>query len=254
MQPILPPLHLPKQMKKEEDHAKNVLDEMRQIEGQIDNHMRPYFQIYRKFYVKIFPDLVEELKSSLKDCYSVLDLGCGKSSPIQHLNLGFTMGIDVYEPYLRESKEKGIHDQYLKTDVLDIDKQIKEKSFDAVIMIDLIEHLSKEDGAKLIRKAERIAEKKVIVFTPNGFSEKIHLEDDNIWQKHKSGWKTTEMKELGFEVKGFNGIRPLRGEHGEIRYSPKPFWFLVSGLTQLAVKNHPDHAFQLFCVKDFSSS
>src|SRR2546427_12042877 len=122
---------------------------------------------YRKIYVKVFPDLVEELKETLKDCYSVLDLGCGKSSPIQHLNLGFTMGVDIYEPYLQESKEKGIHDQYLKTDVLNIDKQIREKSFDAVIMIDLIEHLSKAEGRKLIEKAERIATKKVIVFTTN---------------------------------------------------------------------------------------
>src|SRR5437867_4449888 len=160
------------------------------------------------------------------------------------------MGIDIYDPYLQESRKKEIHNQYMKMNVMDVDNQVKEKSFDAVIMIDLIEHLSKEDGEKLIKKAEKIAIKKIIIFTPNGFSEKVHLEDDNIWQKHESGWKANEMKELGFDVIGLNGIKPFRGEHGEIKYSPRPFWLLISSLTQLAVKNHPDHAFQLFCVKN----
>jgi len=46
---------------------------------------------------------------------------------------------------------------------------IESKSFDIVIAMDLIEHLPKSDGYKLLYEMERIARKACMIMTPNGF-------------------------------------------------------------------------------------
>ena len=60
-------------------------------------------------------------------------------------------------------------------------------SFDVVIAFDLIEHLSKEDGYRLVYEMERIARRICVIFTPNG-----HVwqppRPDNSFDAHLSGW------------------------------------------------------------------
>jgi len=57
----------------------------------------------------------------------------------------------------------------VKVDVLEIEVHFGWDSFDVVLVFDLIEHITKENGEKLIRQLENIARDKVIIFTPNGF-------------------------------------------------------------------------------------
>ena len=47
--------------------------------------------------------------------------------------------------------------------------EFSDRSFDAVIALELLEHLNKEEGYELIHNMERWARSKVIVSTPNGF-------------------------------------------------------------------------------------
>jgi cyclopropane fatty-acyl-phospholipid synthase-like methyltransferase len=124
-------------------------------------------QIFKSIYRKIFFDVVHYLKKELSDCDSVLDLGCGSHSSIQCCNIPFSVGVELFEPYLMESKKKKIHNQYIKADIRKV--EFEPKSFDAVVVLDVLEHLSKEDGYKLIEKMERWARQKVIIFTPNGY-------------------------------------------------------------------------------------
>ncbi len=65
-----------------------------------------------------------------------------------------------------------------------------------------------------------------------------------------SNWTVEEMSSLGFKVVGMMGLKPLRGEFGEIKWKPKLFWHRVSVLTQPLVRNHPSLAFQLLCIKN----
>ncbi|MCE4606744.1 MAG: hypothetical protein F7B59_05360, partial [Desulfurococcales archaeon] len=83
---------------------------------------------------------------------------------------------------------------------------------------------------------------------PNGFVEQ-HEYDDNPYQVHLSGYSYEEMKKMGFRIIGVGGWKGLRGERGNIVCQPKIFWFLISRLTQFYVKNHPENAFTLLCVK-----
>ena len=123
------------------------------------------------------------------------------------------------------------------------------KSFDCVVALDLIEHLDKSDGFKLIKIMESIARKKVIIFTPNGFL-KQEPYDDNIWQEHKSGWEVDEMKDLGFQVYGQGGLKYLRGDQARIKYRPEFFWSRLSYISQKIVEENPKYSFQLLCVKN----
>src|SRR3990170_2553627 len=113
---------------------------------------------HRDIYTKIFPDLVSELGKELNDCKSVLDIGCGDDSPIKFFSRRFySEGVDIFLPSINKSKKETIHNKYHKMNILAIDKKFKPNSFDCVLALDVIEHLDKKGGLKLIKKMERIA-------------------------------------------------------------------------------------------------
>jgi SAM-dependent methyltransferase len=205
--------------------------------------------IYDHFYTKIFPNYQVELEKAIGSCKTVLDVGCGSLSPIKPFSKKFySVGVDAFEPSIKRSRKQKIHDEYYKMDILDIGKKFKSNSFDCVLASDVIEHLTKNDGLKLLRRMEKIAKNKVIIFTPNGFLPQGAYED-NPWQVHKSGWSVREMKRKGYKIVGINGWKPLRGESAAIRFWPKYFWMIVSDITQWFVRNNPEKAFQILCIK-----
>lgn len=208
--------------------------------------MRKIMGTTKRIYRTLFPSLIEHLRNELMDCKTVLDLGCGRNSPIQYISIPYTMGVEVFDPYLAESRAKGIHNEYVKYDVRKI--EFKENSFDAVLALDLLEHLTKKEGINLIKKMEKIAKKKVIIFTPNGFLFQEEY-DENIWQTHKSGWAVKELKDLNFKVYGINGWKKLRGYRAEPKFRPKLLWEIISNLTQKVTYRCPKYAFQLLCIK-----
>ena len=191
-----------------------------------------------------------ELEHAIGDAKTVLDVGCGYPSPIKGFSKKFhAVGVDLFEPSIEKSRAEGIHNDYLKIDVLEIGAKLKDKSFDCVLASDLIEHLSKEDGIKLLEMMERIARERVVVFTPNGFLSQGEY-DGNPWQIHRSGWTPAEMNQRGYRVLGINGYKSLRGPYSYLKYKPEFFWQIVSDMTQLVLKRFPNAAFQILCVKD----
>ena len=209
--------------------------------------MRKIIRVFRYIYKKLFPDWVEYLKKETAGCDTALDLGCGENSPIQHCNIPFSVGVDLFEPYLQESKKKNIHNQYINADITEI--KFKPKSFTMVIATEVLEHLTKQEGYKLLMKAEEWVKKKVIITTPNKYLWQDGY-DNNPFQRHKSGWDYTELKSLGFKVYGLHGWRILRGYKGGIKYKPIFFWERISDLTQKITYHFPNLAFQLFAVKE----
>jgi len=200
----------------------------------------------KPFYRKIFSSWIESLKKNLSDCNSVLDLGCGYNSPIQYCGVFFSVGVELFEPYLSESEKKGIHNQYVRGDIQKI--EFKPKFFDAVIALEVLEHLTKEEGYKLLMKMEGWARKKVIITVPNGYFWQGDY-DNNLLQTHKCGWNSSELRKLGFKIYGINGWKKLRGNKGLIRHKPFFFWKIISDLSQKAIYWYPEFAFQLFAVK-----
>ncbi len=210
------------------------------------------------FWGRIFHTLNYCLQNELKDCESVLDIGCGPSSPLQYCEwIKYSVGVEPFKPYLEESKKKKIHTKYLNKKIEELD--FSPKSFDAVIMIEVLEHLPKKTGYEILKKAEKLARKKLIISTPNGFIKQPPV-DKNLYQEHKSGYVISELAKLEFKCRGLAGLKFLRKPKNEndsmgedlmvsLRFKPKIFWFTVATFSQIFTYFIPQLAFELFGVR-----
>ena len=184
------------------------------------------------------------LEQAVGDADSLLEVGAAtghRSGGLRH-KPARTVGVDLHEPSIEHSRSLGIHDEYLKLNVLEIAEHYEPDSFDAVIALDLIEHLTPEDGTRLLDAMELVARKRVVIFTPNGFLTGRY--GGNPWQRHHSGWTPEQMRALGYRVNGLGGVKQLRGEYAAVRWRPAWFWEAVSALRSLSRGDFPDMAFR----------
>ncbi|HTR80547.1 MAG TPA: methyltransferase domain-containing protein [Bacteroidota bacterium] len=207
--------------------------------------------IFSSFIEEYYDFLDRELDGQIE---SLLDIGCGDSSKMKRFaqRLKYSVGVDNFEPRLLQGASASVYHEYKKMNILDIGEHFPQRSFDCVMALDVIEHLKKEDGYRLLEMMERIARKKVIIFTPNGFLRQ-EAYDGNPFQVHLSGWDVDEMRRRGYRIVGINGIKFLRGDRTNIKWRPQPLWFRVSLLTQLLVRQRPQWAFQILCVKNLGT-
>ncbi|MBX7139512.1 MAG: class I SAM-dependent methyltransferase [Chitinophagales bacterium] len=208
-------------------------------------------RIFRRTYKTWFSKYDVIIEKECAGLKNLLDVGCGSNSPVHTFSKKiYCVGVDAFAPSIEASRQKGIHREYYQMNVLEIDKNFDPKSFDCVLALDVIEHQKKEDGFQLLEKMERLARKKVIVFTPNGFVEQGDR-FSNPWQVHLSGWNADEFRKRGYKVIGVNGYKSLRGQYAKVKYKPVPFWNFISDITELFVKAKPDQAYQLLAIKEF---
>lgn len=193
--------------------------------------------------------LLKFLEKQLQDCRTVLDVGCGIRSPLAKIPKKFYLeGIDL----VFEKKDYKVYDKYKKGDILEINKLYKQNSFDACAVLDVIEHLKKDDGFRLLENLEKVAKKKIIILTPNGYRRQVGVEN-NPYEKHLSGWKAKDFEKLGYKCYGIHGYKPLRGRSSEPRYKPWYVWLYISHLTQFFTFYAKNHAFHIIAVKTFHS-
>lgn len=193
--------------------------------------------------------LITQLKiyDALKGCENVLDLGCGTNSVLRFFGFEHTTGVEGHLPSYRVANSLHTHNTLIFGDIRHV--WSTKPLYDACVMLDVIEHLPKEDGLELLLTAEDICTKKVVVHTPSGFlPQRCIVAQD--FQEHLSGWTPEEMRNYGYEVTGNLGWKSLRGEYHHLRYRPKLFWGMLSMLTQLIYTNrHPERAAAMLCVK-----
>jgi ubiquinone/menaquinone biosynthesis C-methylase UbiE len=138
----------------------------------------------------------------------VLDVGCGRGVwgylIREACDSICIVGIDTYKPHLNFCKRHRVYDDVILADVRSL--PIKNDSFDVALCCEVIEHLTKNEGLKLLNEIERIG-KKIIITTPNGYrpTGKIAVE----LETHRSGWNPSYFKTRGYRVKGV-GFRNLK--------------------------------------------
>lgn len=131
----------------------------------------------------------------------ILDLGCGKGAAARALKsekYAFT-GVDIFDPYVKECRKSGLYAKVLKKDLLKINSL--SDVYDVTLIFQVLEHLKKSDSVKLIKNAEKLSKKAVIVSVPNGDCDQEEY-DKNPYQKHNSTWNADDFKKLGFKVYG----------------------------------------------------
>jgi hypothetical protein len=132
---------------------------------------------------------------------TILDVGCGYSPKSLELDgVDYIVGVDLFEPYLRLALLEGC--AAVKLDARKIGDIFLEDSFDGVFLCDIIEHLEKEDGLKLIEDSKKIAHQAVILEVGAGYIPQnldITGYRNHELQTHRSAWTVKELEDLGFE-------------------------------------------------------
>ncbi|MEW9700283.1 class I SAM-dependent methyltransferase [Paenibacillus sp. SI8] len=159
-------------------------------------------------------DLFEKLKELIDQVYSLLDVGCGLCLSLDKFECQVVIGIDVHRPYLTNRVNNSANIIPIHMDARDMSLYFLPKSISAVLFNDTLEHFNKNEGLYMLKRAEQIAVKRVIVFTPRGFFPQDDFDHFNLngemYQAHRSGWEPEEFVELGYQVLVFKDFHDAR--------------------------------------------
>lgn len=134
-----------------------------------------------------------------------LDIGCG-IVPMNYFRPALHIMLEPYKEYVdillqRHAKDKSVF--VLAGNAQELLPYFTDNSVDSVFLLDVIEHFEKNIGIELLRQAERIARRQIVVFTPLGFMPQHaeHGETDGwglngtVFQEHLSGWLPEDFGE-----------------------------------------------------------
>lgn len=136
--------------------------------------------------------------------YSGLALGVGIGNVEIGLNIPFIVGVDIWREYLTKINGLLIPVNY---DIKKVSDIFIPKSFDVVMAFDVIEHLEKADGKKLLSDMEAIATKMVVVYTPIEWdTNEKNISNPSLWSYgnlhnlHKSLWTQKDFLIRGYTI------------------------------------------------------
>lgn len=133
---------------------------------------------------------------------TVLDVGCGLALKSQFISADIRVGVDIHRPYLERIDAK-VPYVAVNADVDDLPNLFLPKSFDLVLVLDIVEHFEKDDALRLIRNAESLARKAVVIETPDGYLPQnidiLGLGGDH-FQTHRCGFTAEEFRGMGYDV------------------------------------------------------
>lgn len=134
---------------------------------------------------------------------TILDIGCGIRP--QRIHQGQTVALEPHHEYRAWLAQNRPDVVIVSGEWADAPSLFSPLSFDHVTIMDVIEHLEKDDAVKLLQHALTLARKSVTVYTPLGFFEQEPVGVDAWgmhgceWQRHRSGWTQDDFD--GWEIR-----------------------------------------------------
>jgi hypothetical protein len=146
------------------------------------------------------------VRKKLRRVEVLLDIGCGimpqkYSRPLVHVCCEpFAQYVEVLRDKMRQDADRRyviLHATWAQAVEI-----FPEASVDSVYLIDVVEHLEKNEALALLRATERLCRKQLVVFTPLGFMPQSYADgkdawglDGAKWQEHISGWQPEDFGE-----------------------------------------------------------
>ena len=146
----------------------------------------------------VMEKILNAMKSALKDCKSVLDVGTGTGRFAQFFNeAGFTVvGIDISLSMMAQAKEKGVRN-LVRADAHHL--PFREESFDASIMIHVL-HLV-EDWVQVIHDVGRVTKK--ILISEAGDAKGFSARQRYLELRAEFGYPSNRFNEAEFGLRKF---------------------------------------------------
>jgi hypothetical protein len=150
-------------------------------------------------------ELNKAARESILETDVVLDMGCG-IRPMTFFRPRVHVCVEPHQEYVQILGQMAAHQPHLvilHTDAGNIVRVLADQSVDSIFLIDVIEHLSKEEGLEILNHCSRIARRQIAVFTPLGFvAQEFENEEQDAWglsgtdlQRHRSGWTPDDFGE-----------------------------------------------------------
>lgn len=126
-------------------------------------------------------DMYDYVTKTYPQDWSVLDVGCGHGHYSKllrpHFNIKSFDGIEIWQPYIQKYNLHSLYTNIYNINVLEFDFQY----YDLIIMGDILEHLSREDASKLIKKLKDKCTE-LLVIVPYNLPQDIC--NDNLYEIH----------------------------------------------------------------------
>lgn len=151
-------------------------------------------QVMDKVLLSLLPETLDDLK--------ILDVGfgygyIGHTIRTRKSGTPYIEGIDLFHPYVEKQRKLGVYDRVIQGDARKL--PYESQSFHIVLAMDIIEHLEHDEGLAVIEEIERVSKSDVILSTPYGYSPQEEC-DNNVYQRHLSGWVPEELHSKGYET------------------------------------------------------
>jgi 2-polyprenyl-3-methyl-5-hydroxy-6-metoxy-1,4-benzoquinol methylase len=136
--------------------------------------------------------------SRISEIKNMLDVGGGNgivAEPFFQQNLVEITILDAWWEY----PDRPRPDNLVLGNALEADKIFGEYAFDYVQATEIIEHMPKADGRRLIEVLKRVTRKLLLFSTPYAYLEQPAIHG-NPYQVHVCGWMPQEFEEMGLAV------------------------------------------------------
>jgi len=141
-----------------------------------------------------------KLFAGIKPVKRIIDIGPG-IKPVRFFEPELHICVEPSPVYAKILKDNG----YNVVNATAIDALKVLDAVDSIFMLDVIEHMEKEEGFEVIELAKKKALSQVIIFTPNGFLDQTTDEwgyGQTEWQTHRSGWYVGDFPEFKIRTDG----------------------------------------------------
>jgi hypothetical protein len=148
-----------------------------------------------------------QIKSKLLPTKVVADLGSG-IRPNNFIEADLLICVEPFQGYHAYLKNKYQHTNTLvvNQDALKFLENQPSSSIETIVAVDVLEHLNKQEGYKLLEQMKRVCSIQALIVTSNGYMpQHVSTQDldewgyeGNVYQTHLSGWELSDFD--GWEV------------------------------------------------------